>query len=85
MSDPGVIAAADQAHAEAEETLTSLIGWWGETRAQYNWGRSDEVAVLASILGDRISYSALFAAAIARLVDRGEDDIYEARKNCGFE
>ncbi len=73
MSDPGVIAAADQAHAEAEETLTSLIGWWGETRTRYKWGKADEVAALAHILGDRISYGALLAAAIARLADQGGD------------
>ena len=70
MSDPAVIAAADQAHAEAEETLTSIINWWGETRTQYNFGKSDEVAALTHILGDRINYGALLAAAIARLADQ---------------
>jgi hypothetical protein len=70
MSDPAIIAAADQAHAEAEETLTSLIDWWAEIRTQYNWDKADEVAALASILGNGINYGALLAVAIARFADQ---------------
>ena len=76
MTDPALVAAADQAHAEAEDTLDRLIGWWGQARAGYaTGGKSDEVAVLTHILADSspASYAALLAAAVARLTDREAD------------
>jgi hypothetical protein len=69
MSDPALIAAVDQAHAEAEQTLTALIGWWGETRKKASLGKADEVAALTFILGTEINYSALLATAITRLAE----------------
>jgi hypothetical protein len=75
MSDPGVIAAADQAHAEAEDTLDRLIGWWGQARTGYaTGGKSDEVAALTHILtvSSPASYAALLATAVARLAGDGQ-------------
>ncbi len=76
MSDPGVIAAADQAHAEAEATLTSLIKWWEQTRTRCDLGKSDEVAALTHILTaiSSTSYAALLATAVARLAERPDDE-----------
>jgi hypothetical protein len=77
MSDHlAVVAAADQAHAEAEDTLDELIGWWGQARTGYaTGGKSDEVAVLTHILAasSPASYAALLATAVARLADREDD------------
>jgi hypothetical protein len=71
MSDPGVVAATDQAHAEAEATLNRLIAWWGEARGRYAaFGRSGEIAALTHILTvSATDYSALLATAIARLAE----------------
>jgi hypothetical protein len=70
MNDPAIVAAADQAHAEAEHTLNKLISWWAENRPGLNLNRADEIAVLTHILyaSSRPDYSALLATAIARLV-----------------
>ena len=71
MSDPRVIAAADQAHAEAEYILTSLIKWWTQTRNQCDFSRADEVAALTHILTvSSTNYAALLATAITRLADK---------------
>ena len=70
MSDHSIIAAADQAHAEAEHTLNELIEWWAENRGTHTLSRSDEVAVLTFILGNHTSYGALLATAINRLADK---------------
>jgi hypothetical protein len=71
MSDPGVIAAADQGHAEAEHTLTKLINWWEQTRANCTLSRAEEVAALTHILTvSSTNYAALLATAITRLADK---------------
>jgi hypothetical protein len=73
MNDAALIAAVDQAHAEAEQTLTALIGWWGETRKKASLGKADEVAVLTFMLGSsETDYSALLATAVIRLVKDDE-------------
>jgi hypothetical protein len=69
MNDLALIAAVDQAHAEAEETLNELIEWWTESRKECSFGKADEVAVLTFILGTEINYSALLATAITRLAE----------------
>jgi hypothetical protein len=76
--DPGVIAASDQGHAEAEETLTKLIKLWGQARARCDLGRSDEVAALTHILAacSPSSYAGLLATAISRLADIESDLTY---------
>jgi hypothetical protein len=73
MNDLALIAAVDQAHAEAEQTLTTLIGWWGETRKKASLGKADEVAVLTFMLGSETDYSALLATAVIRLL-KDEDE-----------
>jgi hypothetical protein len=76
MNDPALIAAADQAHAEAEATLTSLITWWTQARTHYELGKADEVAALTHILvaSSSTSYAALLATAVTRLAD-GDNNI----------
>jgi|1048.fasta_scaffold103778_2 hypothetical protein len=76
MTDPALIAAADQAHAEAEATLDGLITWWTQARTHCGLGKSDEVAALTHILvaSSSTSYAALLATAVTRLVD-GDNDI----------
>ena len=70
LDDYAALAASDQAHAEAEQTLDKLIGWWAENRADLC--RSDDVAALTHILGsgkrDGQDYAALLATAIIRLI-----------------
>jgi hypothetical protein len=69
--DPGLTAAADQAHAEAEHTLNKLINWWGHARTACTFSsKADEVAALTYILTvSSTNYGALLATAIARLAD----------------
>jgi hypothetical protein len=78
MSDHlAVVAAADQAHAEAEDTLDGLIDWWGQAKTEYaSGGKADEVAALTHILtvSSPTNYAALLATAIARLTDKENDD-----------
>jgi hypothetical protein len=77
MTDPAVIAATDQAHAESEATLDKLISWWAHGKAQYaGGGKADEIAALTHILtvSSHTQYSALLATAIARLTDKANDD-----------
>ena len=78
MDDPALIAAADQAHAEAESTLTGLVKWWTKARTYYELGKADEVAALTHILvtSSSTTYAALLATAVARLAD-GENNIDE--------
>jgi hypothetical protein len=74
MTDPGVIAAIDQGHAEAEHTLTRLIDWWGKTRAGCAFSRAEEVAALTHILTvSSTNYAALLATALTRLVDKADE------------
>jgi hypothetical protein len=72
VSDHSIIAAADQAHAEAEHTLTKLITWWTQNRPELN--RTDEIAALTYILAtiSTTNYSALLATAITRLADKAD-------------
>lgn len=70
MNDPAIIAAADQAHAEAEHTLNELIKWWSATRSNHTLTRTDEIALLTYILGNHTSYGALLATAITRFADK---------------
>jgi hypothetical protein len=74
MSDhPAIVAAADQAHAEAEQTLDKLIVWWAGKRDGLN--RTDEIAALTYILTvSSTNFSALLATAIVRLADRNHDE-----------
>jgi hypothetical protein len=76
MNDPSLIAAADQAHAEAEATLNGLIKWWTKARTYCGLGKADEVAALTHILvaSSSTSYAALLATAVARLAD-GDNNI----------
>ncbi len=76
MTDPGVIAAIDQGHAEAEaeHTLTRLIDWWGQARAGCAFSRAEEVAALTHILTvSSTNYAALLATALTRLVDKADE------------
>jgi hypothetical protein len=81
--DPGLTAAADQAHAEAEHTLNKLINWWGHARTACAFSRADEVAALTHILTvSSTNYAALLATAISRLAD--SDDFRPYCNRCGI-
>ena len=76
MTDPAVIAATDQAHAESEATLNKLISWWAHGKNQYAaGGKADEIAALTHILtvSSHTQYAALLATAISRLTDKANE------------
>ena len=71
-ADAGLVAAADQSHAAAEDQLDHLVVWWSQFVAGNQdlvVSRTDEVCVLTRVLHgvDPLVLAAVLAAAVCRL------------------
>ena len=71
-ADAGLVAAADQSHAAAEDQLDHLVVWWSQFVAgnqDLAVSRMDEVCVLTRVLHgvDPLVLAAVLAAAVCRM------------------
>ncbi len=71
-ADAGLVAAADQSHAAAEDQLDHLVVWWSQFvtgNQDLVVSRMDEVCVLTRVLHgvDPLVLAAVLAAAVCRL------------------